>query len=113
MLALIFFFIYGTYSAGFGFGGYLIAEQGAQGGDILAVFFSVIIGAFAIGQAAPSLENLMTAAGSAKRVYETIDRVPVIDSYSTEGEEPEKFDPMIELSGVKFTYPSRPDVQVS
>ena len=111
-LFFIFFIIFGTYSAGFGFGAYLIAEQGAQGGEILTVFFAVIIAAFSIGQAAPNLENLLTAAGSAQTVYETIDRTPTIDPFSTEGATPEKFDPTVELKGVNFTYPTRPDVQV-
>ena len=111
-LGLIFFFVFGTYSAGFGFGGYLIAEQGAQGGDILTVFFAVITGAFSLGQAAPNIESLLTAAGAATAVYGTIDRTPPIDSSSTEGLKPEKLNPTIELKKVNFTYPSRPDVQV-
>lgn len=98
---------------GFGFGGYLIAELGANGGDILTVFFSVVIGAFSLGQAVPNLENLLTAAGAATAVYETIDRTPLIDSSSEEGLKPEKLVPTIELRNVDFTYPTRPDVQVS
>jgi ATP-binding cassette subfamily B (MDR/TAP) protein 1 len=112
-LGFIFFFLFGTYSIGFGFGGYLIAEQGAQGGDILTVFFSVIIGAFSLGQAAPNIETLLTAAGSATTVYKTIDRTPPIDSSSEAGLKPEKLNPTIELRNVNFTYPTRPDVQVS
>lgn len=97
---------------GFGFGGYLIAEQGAKGGEILTVFFSVVIGAFSLGQATPNLESLLTAAGSARVVYETIDRTPPIDSSSEEGAKPEKMMPTIELRNVDFTYPTRPNVQV-
>lgn len=111
-LALIFFFLFGTYSVGFGFGGYLIAEQGAKGGEILTVFFSVVIGAFSLGQATPNLESLLTAAGSARVVYKTIDRTPPIDSSSEEGAKPEKMMPTIELRNVDFTYPTRPNVQV-
>ena len=39
------------------------------------VFFAVLIGAFAIGQAAPNFVNLLTAAGSSGVIYDTIDRV--------------------------------------
>lgn len=112
-LAFVFFFLFGTYSVGFGFGGYLIAELGADAGDILTVFFSVVIGAFSLGQAVPNLESLLTAAGAATAVYETIDRTPPIDSSSEEGLKPEELDPTIELRNVNFTYPTRPDVQVS
>ena len=38
-------------------------------------FFALIIGAFSLGQAAPNMENLMTAAGASVSIYETIDRV--------------------------------------
>ena len=38
-------------------------------------FFALVIGAFALGQAAPNAESLMTAAGSSVSIYETIDRV--------------------------------------
>ena len=111
-LGFVYFFIFATYSAGFGFGGYLIADLGAEPGNVLAVFFAVIIGAFSLGQAGPNLENFVTAVGASTVVYETIDRVPPIDSSSEEGKKPRTMDPTIELKGVDFTYPSRPDVQV-
>lgn len=100
------------YSVAFWFGGYLIAEQGVQGGTILTVFFSVVAGAFSLGKAAPFLEDILTSVGAAVTVYETIDRIPPIDSQSDEGLKPEKLDPNIKLRNVDFTYPSRPDVQV-
>ena len=59
----------------FWFGAYLISVQLADGGKVLAVFFSVLIGAFSIGQAGPNLQNLFEAAGAAGTIYETIDRV--------------------------------------
>ena len=112
-LGSIFFFLFAVYSVAFWFGAYLIAEHGAQGGKIFAVFFSVIIGALSLGQAAPNLENLVTAAGAATVVYKTIDRTPPIDSSSDKGLKPEKLDPTIELKDVSFTYPTRPEVEVS
>ena len=39
------------------------------------VFFAVLIGAFAIGQAGPNVANLLTAAGASGAIYDTIDRV--------------------------------------
>ena len=111
-LGLVFFFLFSFYAVGFGFGAYLIAEQGATAGNILTVFFCVIIAALSLGQSAPNIEAVFTAAGAASVVYETIDRTPPIDSYSEEGEKPEKVDSTIELKKVNFTYPSRPDVRV-
>ena len=71
----IFFIIFIMYGCAFWFGGYLIAEQGAEGGSILGTFFAAIIGAFSFGRAGPDLEALLTAAGSAEEIYKTIDRV--------------------------------------
>ena len=50
---------------------------------------------------------------AAAKLYETIDRIPEIDSGSTEGLKPEKVLGKIVLEDVKFSYPSRPDVQVT
>ncbi len=48
----------------------------------IQVFFSVLIGAFSLGQAAPNLENLLTAAGAAGAIFETIDRVRTLTAES-------------------------------
>ena len=42
---------------------------------LLQVFFAVLIGAFSIGQAAPNLDKLVTAAGASVAIYDVIDRV--------------------------------------
>ena len=39
------------------------------------MFFAVLIGAFALGQGAPNLQNLLQAAGAAGTIYDIIDRV--------------------------------------
>ncbi len=41
------------------------------------MFFAVLIGAFALGQAGPYMEGLVTAAGAATTIFNTIDRVSV------------------------------------
>lgn len=45
-------------------------------------------------------------------MYETIDRVPTIDSSSDAGLKPEKCIGEIKLENVKFNYPSRPNVPI-
>ena len=44
-------------------------------GDVLAVFFAVIVGGFSLGQAGPNVEGLIVASAAAGEVFETIDRV--------------------------------------
>ncbi len=65
------------YGCAFWFGAFLIAEHGAEPGKVLSVFFAALIGAFSLGRAGPDLESLLTAAGAAQEVYNTIDRVSV------------------------------------
>ena len=57
------------------FGAYLVAEGLGQGGDVITVFFAILVGAFQIGQAGPNLLNLTEARGAATEIYATIDRV--------------------------------------
>ena len=58
------------------------------------------------------LEAISHARAAAAKLYETIDRIPEIDSASPEGLKPEKVEGEIVLEDVKFSYPSRPTVQV-
>jgi ATP-binding cassette subfamily B (MDR/TAP) protein 1 len=53
-----------------------------------------------------------TAIGAAAKIFATIDRVPSIDSASSEGLKPSHVTGSITLDNVYFTYPSRPDVPI-
>lgn len=44
---------------------------------LLQVFFSVIVGAFSLGQAAPNLESVAKARGAAYEIYQIIDKVSI------------------------------------
>ena len=58
------------------------------------------------------MQAVSFATGAATSIFATIDRVPVIDSSSTEGLKPDKVEGEIVLKNVDFIYPSRPSVQV-
>ena len=45
---------------------------------IRQVFFAVLIGAFALGQAGPNIQLLLTAAGASGTVFEIINRVNIL-----------------------------------
>ncbi len=51
----------------------------------MAVFFSVLMGAMAIGQGSPNLGVIANGRVAAKKVHNLIDRVPSIDSSSPSG----------------------------
>ncbi|CAG0903799.1 unnamed protein product, partial [Cyprideis torosa] len=77
-----------------------------------SVFFSVLMGAMNVGQAVPYWEAFTTARGAAALVFEVINRIPPIDSFSNAGKKPETCRGEITFEDVHFNYPSRPDVPV-
>uniref|UniRef100_A0A8D1Y6K3 Multidrug resistance protein 1 n=1 Tax=Sus scrofa TaxID=9823 RepID=A0A8D1Y6K3_PIG len=76
------------------------------------VFFSVLIGAFSIGQASPSIEAFANARGAAYEIFKIIDSKPSIDSYSKNGHKPDNIKGNLEFRNVHFSYPSRNEVKI-
>ncbi len=81
-------------------------EGGRTGGDVIASIFSVLFGAMMLGQTAPGISAISVARGAAVEVFETLDRVPPIDSSSEEGLKPDKVDGQVVFHGVGFSYVS-------
>ncbi|CAJ0573778.1 unnamed protein product, partial [Mesorhabditis spiculigera] len=81
-------------------------------GQLLTVFFAVMMGSMALGQAGPQFAVLGAAKGAAASIYEVLDRVPLIDSQNTTGRSEPPVSGQIEFRNVSFSYPSRPEVQV-
>uniref|UniRef100_A0A8C0I8D5 ABC-type xenobiotic transporter n=1 Tax=Bubo bubo TaxID=30461 RepID=A0A8C0I8D5_BUBBB len=107
------FLIFGTYALAFWYGTKLTAEEeGYDIGRVLIVFFSVFVGTFSLGQAAPNLESVANARGAAYEVYRIIKKKRLIDSSSNEGYKPDKLIGEIEFRNIHFSYPSRPDVKI-
>ena len=78
-----------------------------SGGTVVMVFFSILFGGFALGQAGPAFESLAKARIAAAKIYKIIDRVPEngIDTRKPTGKElslPVKGD--IEFRNVHFAY---------
>ena len=71
-------------------------------GDILVVFFSVLIGGMQIGQAGPYGEALATARSAAASIYDVIDRKPPIDSSSEEGQKPSSLEGRVSFKNIFF-----------
>jgi ABC-type multidrug transport system fused ATPase/permease subunit len=111
-IGVIYLVIFGVYALALWFSALLIGRGYSIPGDSITVFFAVLIGAFSIGQAAPSIGEVGTAAGAMGFIYATIHRVPPIDVASSAGETPSEAKGKIELKSVFFNYPSRPDVIV-
>jgi ATP-binding cassette subfamily B (MDR/TAP) protein 1 len=117
-----------TYGVGLFYGGTLVIssreENGActlapstpgcfSGGQTLQVLFAMIIGAMALGQAAPNLGAMGGAQGAAVTLFEIIDATPSIN-VEADGRKVDlqKFRGKIEFLNVSFAYPSRPTEHV-
>ncbi|KAI0350350.1 P-loop containing nucleoside triphosphate hydrolase protein [Trametes cingulata] len=111
-LSFFFFVIYGAYGLAFNFGTTLINQGHANAGQVVNVIFAILIGSFSLALLAPEMQAITQARGAAAKLYETIDRVPAIDSASPEGLKPEKCVGEITLEHVDFNYPSRPTVPI-
>ncbi|KAM6338499.1 ATP-dependent translocase ABCB1 [Podargus strigoides] len=107
-----FLLIYASYALAFWYGTTLVLTDDYTIGKVLTVFFSVLIGAFSIGQTAPSIEAFASARGAAYVVFKIIDNEPQIDSYSETGYKPDHIKGNLEFQNVYFSYPSRPDIEI-
>uniref|UniRef100_A0A663E1E6 ATP binding cassette subfamily B member 1 n=1 Tax=Aquila chrysaetos chrysaetos TaxID=223781 RepID=A0A663E1E6_AQUCH len=107
-----FLLIYASYALAFWYGTTLVLADDYTIGNVLTVFFSVLIGAFSIGQTAPSIEAFASARGAAYTIFNIIDNEPLIDSYSETGYKPDHIKGNLEFQNVYFNYPSRPDVEI-
>ncbi|ORY01608.1 ABC multidrug transporter Mdr1 [Basidiobolus meristosporus CBS 931.73] len=112
-IGVIFLIIYAAYSLAFWFGGKLINNNELDVGQVMNVFFAVMIGAFSLGHIAPNLQAFSFAQGAASKLYEAIYRIPPIDSSSEAGIKPtQPTQGLIEARNIFFHYPSRPDVPI-
>jgi len=114
-----------TYALGFWYGGKLVAQdmdngclsksntdECMTGGKVLATFFSIVMGSFALGQMMPPLSAFTAAKASVAPMMEVIEREPLIDGLSTSGSVPSNpARGSIQLKDVIFSYPSRPHIK--
>lgn len=112
MVAGIWSIIYLTYALAFWQGSRFIAWGDIDVGTVVTVIMAMMIGAFVLGNIAPSFQAVGTALASAGKIFEAIDREPFVDSTSDKGDILPEIKGHVELRDVKFIYPSRPDVTV-
>ncbi|XP_065051580.1 ATP-dependent translocase ABCB1-like isoform X2 [Rhopilema esculentum] len=104
--------IFSCYALAFWYGSQLIADNELNGGDVLVVFFCVMVGGAQIGQAGPNMEAIAKARGAAYYVYYVINKKSEIDPFSEEGQRPDRMLGNVQFSKIHFNYPSRPEVKI-
>ncbi|XP_042188117.1 ATP-dependent translocase ABCB1 isoform X2 [Callorhinchus milii] len=103
---------YFSYAASFQFGAYLISINQMDIEAVFLVFNAIVYGAMAVGQSSSFAPDYAKAKTSAANLFALFERVPSIDSYSTDGQKLDKFNGDLELSNIVFRYESRPDVPI-
>ena len=78
-------------------------------GKVINVLFAILIGCMSIVQMAPRIQAFTSCLAAAQKIFQTLRRVPSIDSFDEGGEKPEHIEGNIEFKNVSFVYPSRPE----
>ena len=100
-----------TYALAMWYGGKRVTEGAYDGGKVLTVLFSALIGGFALGQAAPNLQYFQQGQVSAARLFSILDRKSEIDADGP-GKVLKSVEGIVELREVVFAYPARSDKPV-
>ena len=76
-------------------------------GLLVNVLFAILVGSFSLAQLTPKIQSFISATSAAQKVFQTIRRIPSIDSLDEGGQKPDlKGD--IRFTNVSFIYPARP-----
>ncbi|XP_020369439.2 ATP-dependent translocase ABCB1-like [Rhincodon typus] len=103
---------YFSYAASFRFGAFLISINAMDVEGVFLVFNAIVYGAVAIGQSSSFAPDYAKAKVAAMNLFALFERVPAIDSDSTDGQKLENFNGDLKFSKVYFRYQSRPNVPV-
>ncbi|XP_018437487.1 ABC transporter B family member 5 [Raphanus sativus] len=109
---VMFLVFFCSYALAIWFGGEMILRKGYTGGAVINVMIIVVTSSMSLGQAAPCLTSFAAGQAAAYKMFETIKRKPVIDSFDLNGKVLEDIQGEIELRDVCFSYPARPREEV-
>ena len=106
-IGLVYFIAFSSFGLAFYYGSVLVQNGTMTPGAVFTVFFSVVIGATGIGQAAPSLAAFAQGTGAAAMIFEVIAHEPEIDVMAETGKKPEQVSAHIKFNDVHVTKISR------
>jgi ABC transporter fused permease/ATP-binding protein len=94
----------------FWYGGTLVARGELSVGDLTSFLVYTLLVGFSLGAVAELWADFLRALGAAERVFELLDREPLMPVRG--GRMPETVAGAVELDQVLFHYPTRPDAEV-
>ncbi|KAI9003354.1 P-loop containing nucleoside triphosphate hydrolase protein [Hyaloraphidium curvatum] len=106
------FCIFGAFALAFFWGSYLVEWGKYDGGRVINVFFSILIGAFSLSGMSPLVTAVFQAQGAAYSIFTTIDRKSPINYEDPGGKQLTTVEGNIEFRNVDFEYPTRNEVKV-
>lgn len=111
-LGTVLFSMFAVLGLSFWYGAGLVQDHAMDGSTVLVVFMAMLQGELTLLQLPNNLAAVLSALAAAYKVFETIKRVPEIDSNDLNGLKPQKIQGKLEFKHVKFRYPTRPDVMI-
>lgn len=106
------FCMFAVYALGFWYGGTLVADGDLPVGDLLVVFFSIVMGAMSFGQLSQSFGDMGAGRNGVFNIVQLLNMpVPMERNLGT-GVTKEKLEGNIILKDVQFSYPSRDTIPV-
>uniref|UniRef100_A0A8C4XA74 Bile salt export pump-like n=1 Tax=Erpetoichthys calabaricus TaxID=27687 RepID=A0A8C4XA74_ERPCA len=104
--------IFMAYAASFRLGGFLVSSEGIHYSVVFRVISAIVISGTALGRASSFTPDYAKAKVAAAQLFKLFDRIPKISLQSDQGEVWDSFRGELEFINCKFTYPTRPDVQI-
>uniref|UniRef100_M1A0E1 CjMDR1 n=2 Tax=Solanum tuberosum TaxID=4113 RepID=M1A0E1_SOLTU len=111
-MGVFFFVFYSSYALAVWYGAKMILDHNYTGGDVMNVMMATLTGSFTLGQASPCLHAFAAGKAAAFKMFQTINRKPVIDPYDMKGQKLLDISGDIELKNVHFCYPARPQESI-
>ncbi|KAK8461544.1 hypothetical protein SEVIR_1G054700v4 [Setaria viridis] len=99
-----------TWALDFWYGGKLMAEHHITAKALFQTFMILVSTGRVIADAGSMTTDLAKGADAVASVFAVLDRETEIDPDNPEGHKPEKLKGEVDIRGVDFAYPSRPDV---
>lgn len=94
------------------YGGWLVVNVGVDFQVVFKVSEALMMGTMSVGQAAAFMPNYNKAKLAASRIFDLLERKPLIDSSPTSGRQSTGVSGFVSMEDVQFRYPTRKGVNV-